>query len=90
MSTSIVYGETRAAPGSPAAKTSSAAAVIALATAIAGTALVGGIATGSAIEAPAEPRAVTVTQPGDPTTPPITATSADIGRDGPAIPLQAN
>lgn len=72
MSSSIVHRGARTAPGSPAAKASSAAAVIALAAAIAGTALIGGLTTGSAIEAPGEPQVVTVTQPAEPAPPAIT------------------
>jgi len=69
MTTSATYpGGVRAQPGSPRAKAVVAGAVIALATAIAGTALLAGIATGSAIEAPDQP-GVSVTQPVERTSP---------------------
>jgi hypothetical protein len=55
-------------PGSPRAKAVVAAAVIAVATALAGATLLAGFATGSAIEAPAQP-GVRVTQPAETTTP---------------------
>ena len=71
MITSAYYpGGERAHPGSPRAKVVVAGAVIALATAITGTALLAGIATGSAIEAPDQP-GVSVTQPGE--TSPLTS-----------------
>lgn len=62
MTTQITYPGPTTPSGSPIAQTSAAAAVIALAAAIAGTALLGGIATGSAIEAPAEPSTGIVVQ----------------------------
>ncbi|HEX6301556.1 MAG TPA: hypothetical protein VF148_13915 [Acidimicrobiia bacterium] len=65
MTTSARYpGGARAQPGSPRAKAVVAGAVIALATAIAGTALLAGLATGSSIEAPDQP-VVPVTQPAE-------------------------
>jgi len=56
VSTPAIYpGGVRTQPGSPRMKAVTAGAVIALATAVAGAALLAGIATGSAIEAPARP-----------------------------------
>ena len=78
MSTSIHHGP-RAYQGSPTAKASTAAVVVALATAVAGSALVAGIATGSALESP-EPRpgvVVTVTTETAPRTPTLTTSSIE-------------
>lgn len=61
MTTQIAIPATGPRPGSLRAQTSAAAAVIAIAAAIAGSALLGGIATGSSIEAPAEPGLTTPT-----------------------------
>ena len=72
MSATHTHPGTRSNPGSPMAKASAAGAVIALAAAIAGTALAAGIATGAAIEAPAPPSRVQVTQPVSGSTPPVT------------------
>ena len=49
--------------GSVGAQTSAAAAAIALATAMAGSALLAGIATGTAVEAPDEPAVIQVVTP---------------------------
>jgi hypothetical protein len=69
MTAAATYpGGARTQPGSPRAKAVAAGAVIVLATAIAGSALLAGIATGSAIEVPEHP-VVPVTQPGERTSP---------------------
>lgn len=65
--------------------------MVALSAAIAGTALVGGILAGNAIEAPSQPGPA-VTVPARTTTPPATETteqSAPLG-GGLAMPLNAN
>lgn len=75
MSTPVTYtGPVRAQPGSPRAKAVTAGAVIALATAIAGAALVAGIATGSSLEAPGRP-GIHLDRPGDSTSPLTSAAS---------------
>jgi hypothetical protein len=67
MSTSASYPErVRIQPGSPRAKTVTAGAVIVLATAIAGGALLAGIAAGSAVEAPGQSGVQTI-QPAETT-----------------------
>jgi hypothetical protein len=77
MSTSITAAGPRTYPGSPTAKASTAAAVVALATAVAGSALVAGIATGSAIDSMTgpDPAVVHVTTQVADTTPVITTDS---------------
>lgn len=75
MSTPMTYpGRVRAQPGSPRAKAVIAGAIIALATAIAGAALVAGIATGSSLEAPERP-GIHLDRPGDTTSPLTSAAS---------------
>ncbi|MFZ0012722.1 MAG: hypothetical protein WAL25_01285 [Acidimicrobiia bacterium] len=78
MSTSFPYPGRPTVAVSPAAKASSAAAVVALATAVAGTGLVAGLVAGSAVEAPSphDGPAVVVTIP-EPVTPPITGTNLE-------------
>lgn len=93
MTTSIAYPGAKTIPGSPTAKVASAAAVITLAAAISASALVAGIATGSALDSPAEPQApvvATVTTQAEPVTRPMTTTSSGLGMGGPAAPLEAN
>ena len=72
MSTSISQTGASRNPGSPAAKASTAAAVIVLAAVVAGSALAAGIAAGTAVETPGEP-GVTVTTSVPGATSPITS-----------------